>query len=101
LHAAWVNLDIYVRCIYHTPHPSQLLLLLLLLTGDDWAAVLENFDTSLDAQVVAAPSKEEQELAAAKALVSSMTGAFGDCLGIWAWVALELSETQQTHPKGT
>jgi hypothetical protein len=42
----------------------------LLLTGDDWAAVLENFDTSLDAQVAAAPSKEEQELAAAKALVS-------------------------------
>jgi hypothetical protein len=52
------------------------LLLLLLLTGDDWAAALENFDTSLDAQVAAAPSKEEQEMAAAKALVSFVIALF-------------------------
>jgi hypothetical protein len=41
-------------------------------SGDDWAAALDDFDTSLDAQAAeeaAGPSKEEQELAAAKALV--------------------------------
>lgn len=42
------------------------------ISGDDWAAALDDFDTSLDAQAAeeaAGPSKEEQELAAAKALV--------------------------------
>lgn len=36
---------------------------------DDWAAALDEFDTAQDAQVNKAPSKEEQELEAAKAMV--------------------------------
>ena len=46
------------------------------LSGDeeDWASALDEFDTAQDAQQAAeaAPSKEEQELAAAKAMVRGM-----------------------------
>lgn len=54
-------------------------------TGDeDWAAALDEFDTSLDASAAAAaveaPSKEEQELAAARAMVGHVVADASDCL---------------------
>jgi len=76
-------------------HPSALYLVTLTVTvillchhvhrlsGDeDWAAALDEFDTGLDTQVEQPPSKEEQELAAAKAMVRPWLHAFWACAGM-------------------
>jgi hypothetical protein len=56
---------------------------LLAAGDDDWAAALDDFDTALDAQPVEqqGPSKEEQELAAAKAMVGQAS--VSQLLALW------------------